>query len=76
MELQSIGQVSKRFNISVRTLHYYEQIGLIKPTKNDDNAYRLYDEEIIVRLDVLVELGIAYALQRVDDDKFCVGVGG
>ena len=56
MELQTVGQVSKLFNISIRTLHYYEQIGLINPTKNDDNAYRLYDEGILIRLRQIVVL--------------------
>jgi DNA-binding transcriptional MerR regulator len=56
MELQSVGQVSKLINISVRTLHYYEQIGLVKPAKNNDNAYRMYDENIIIRLRQIIVL--------------------
>jgi len=33
MELQTISEVSKQFNISTRTLRYYEQIGLLQSTK-------------------------------------------
>ncbi|WP_167957196.1 MerR family transcriptional regulator [Anaerosporobacter faecicola] len=50
MELKTIGQVSKHFSISNRTLRYYEQVGLIMPTKKDNYAYRVYDMEAIKRL--------------------------
>jgi len=33
MELQTISQILKQFNISTRTLRYYEQIGLIQAIK-------------------------------------------
>ena len=56
MELQTIGQVSKLFNISARTLRYYEQIGLITPAKNNDNAYRIYNEDSIIRLRQIIVL--------------------
>ena len=41
MEQHPISQISKLFNISTRTLRYYEQIGLIRPVKQFDSAYRL-----------------------------------
>ena len=74
MELQTIGQVSKFFSISTRTLRYYEQIGLIKPVKKDDFAYRMYNEETIKRLSQIIVLRklriplkqIAVILQRAD----------
>jgi DNA-binding transcriptional MerR regulator len=44
MELQTISQVSKSFQISTRALRYYEQLGLIKSVKKEDYAYRTYDE--------------------------------
>lgn len=56
MELQTISQVSKSFNISTRTLRYYEQIGLIRSTKKDDYAYRTYDSETVLRLQQIVVL--------------------
>lgn len=40
MELQTIREVSKQFGISTRTLRYYEQIGLISPSKR---GFRLPD---------------------------------
>lgn len=56
MELQSISQVSKQFNISTRTLRYYEEIGLIQAVKKDDFSYRMYDVETQLRLKQIIVL--------------------
>lgn len=56
MELQTISQVSRQFNISTRTLRYYEQIGLIQPVKKEDFAYRTYDMNTIIRLQQIIVL--------------------
>lgn len=56
MELQSISQVSRQFNISTRTLRYYEQMGLITPVKKDDYSYRTYDADTINRLQQIIIL--------------------
>ena len=50
MELQPIGQISKQYGISIQTLRYYEQIGLIQSTRNDNNAYRFYDGTAVKQL--------------------------
>jgi len=36
--------------VSVRTLHYYDQIGLLKPAVDRQNGYRLYDEACLARM--------------------------
>ena len=56
MELTTISQVAKLFGISTRTLRYYEQIGLITPTKKDDFSYRAYDEHNLNRLRQIIIL--------------------
>ncbi len=56
MELQTISQISKLFNISTRTLRYYEQIGLLQPIKKEDFAYRTYDENNVMRLQQIIVL--------------------
>ncbi len=56
MELQSISQVSKLFNISTRTLRYYEQIGLIQAVKKDNFSFRMYDKETQLRLKQIIVL--------------------
>ena len=47
MELQTISQVSKAYDISSRMLRYYEQAGLIKSIRNESNSYRYYDESAL-----------------------------
>ena len=56
MKLQTIRQVADRFRISTRTLRYYEQMGLIVPVKKEDYAYRMYDEETLLRLQQIIVL--------------------
>jgi len=56
MELQTISQVSKHFNISTRTLRYYEQIGLIQAVKKDFSLYRSYDADTVLRLQQIIVL--------------------
>ena len=56
MNLITITEVSKNFNISTRTLRYYEQIGLLKSVKREDSGYRTYDEEAVVQLQQIIVL--------------------
>ena len=56
MELISIKQVSLDYGISRRMLCYYEQIGLIKSSRINDSAYRLYNEEAIKQLQQIIIL--------------------
>jgi MerR family transcriptional regulator, thiopeptide resistance regulator len=46
----TIKQLSKMAGITPRTLHYYDEIGLLKPSHIGDNGYRYYDEESLMRL--------------------------
>lgn len=56
MELQTISTVSKTFNISTRTLRYYEQLGLLTSVKKEDYAYRTYDGAALSRLQQILIL--------------------
>jgi len=56
MELQTISQISKAFNLSTRALRYYEQIGLITSEKKEDYAYRVYSEDTVKRLQQIIVL--------------------
>lgn len=56
MDLQTISMVSKNFNISTRTLRYYEEIGLLKSVKKDGYAYRTYDENSLNTLEQIIIL--------------------
>lgn len=45
-----IKEVSEISGISIRTLHYYDQIGLLKPTEITEAGYRLYDDNALATL--------------------------
>lgn len=48
--MKTVKEVSGLTGISVRTLHYYDEICLLKPTKVNDAGYRLYDDKAIDKL--------------------------
>ena len=54
--LIKIRDVSNKYDISTRTLRYYEQIGLITSHRSADYAYRLYDEKTLQRLEQILIL--------------------
>ncbi|MFT9497249.1 MerR family transcriptional regulator [Anaerosolibacter sp.] len=56
MELKTIRQISVDYGVSRRMLCYYEEIGLIKSSRKDDYAYRVYDENAIQRLQQIIIL--------------------
>lgn len=45
--MRTVKQVSELTGISVRMLHHYDKIGLLKPSRVKDSGYRLYDEEAL-----------------------------
>ncbi len=50
----TIGDISKFFNISIKTLRYYDEIGLLKPAYiNQDNKYRYYSIEQFMKIDLI-----------------------
>jgi len=55
-ELIKIRDISARYDISARTLRYYEDMGLIASTRSDDYAYRMYDENAVLRLEQILIL--------------------
>ena len=54
--LIKIREISVKYNISARTLRYYEDMGLIESTRSEDYAYRLYDEAAVKRLEQILIL--------------------
>ncbi len=45
--MRTVKEVSKMTGISVRTLHYYDEIGLLKPSCISEAGYRLYDDKAL-----------------------------
>ncbi|QNO14183.1 effector binding domain-containing protein [Alkalicella caledoniensis] len=56
MTMMTISEVSRTFNVSTRTLRYYEQIGLLSSLRKEDYAYRMYDENVVRRLQQIIVL--------------------
>lgn len=48
--MKTVNEVSKIAGVSVRTLHHYDAIGLLKPSQVTDAGYRLYDDAALSRL--------------------------
>ncbi len=48
--MRTVKQVSDLTGISVRALHYYDEIGLLKPSEITESGYRLYDDEALKTL--------------------------
>ena len=48
--MKTVTQIAKQTGVSVRTLHHYDAIGLLKPTRVTEAGYRLYDAEALERL--------------------------
>lgn len=56
----TIKEIAQLAGITVRTLHYYDEIELLKPAVTEDNGYRLYDEQSLKELQQILffrELG-------------------
>lgn len=71
----TVKQLSDLAGVSVRTLHYYDEIGLLKPAQVGANGYRYYDEAAVFRLQQIMfyrELDIALEQIRdiLDDQQF------
>ncbi len=48
--MRTVKELSDLTGISVRTLHYYDQIGLLTPTAKSEAGYRLYDDRALETL--------------------------
>lgn len=52
--MKTVHEVSKLAGISVRTLHHYDAIGLLSPTKTTAAGYRLYDDSALEQLQLIL----------------------
>ncbi len=62
--LLTVGQVTRRTGLSRKALRLYEQAALVMPATRSDAGYRLYDESVLPRLDLIrraraLDVGIA-----------------
>ncbi|MFK0232481.1 MerR family transcriptional regulator [Streptomyces vinaceus] len=74
--LYSIGELSRRTGLSVRTIRFYSDSGVVAPTTRSPAGYRLYDFDALLRLELLRtlrELGVDLpTVRRVLDRELSV----
>jgi len=56
MTTWKVGQLAERTGLTVRTLHHYDQIGLLSPSHRSKAGHRLYGERDVKRLQKIVSL--------------------
>ncbi len=59
--MYTVKQLSDLAQISVRTLHHYDDIGLLKPSQVGANGYRYYNDAAVMRLQQILfyrEMGL------------------
>lgn len=66
--MRTVKEVSRLTGVSVRTLHHYDAIGLLKPTKITDAGYRLYDDTAVCRLqNILLFRELQFPLKEIKE---------
>ncbi len=67
-EEMKVGELAERTGVSVRTLHFYEKVGLLEPARRTDAGHRIYglaETERLQQIRSLVQLG--FSLEEVRD---------
>lgn len=69
--MYKIGEFSKIMNIPIRTLRYYDEQNILKPRYIDKyTGYRLYDEENIIELELILILkSVNFTLSEISEYK-------
>lgn len=65
--MYTVSQLSELAGVSVRALHYYDEIALLKPSRVGANGYRYYDDAALLRLQQILfyrEIGLELAQIR------------
>ncbi|MGN1030107.1 MAG: MerR family transcriptional regulator [Butyricicoccaceae bacterium] len=62
----TVKEVSRLSGVSVRTLHYYDQIGLLTPSRKTEAGYRIYEAEQLERLwQILLFRTLGFSLEEI-----------
>jgi MerR family transcriptional regulator, thiopeptide resistance regulator len=66
MDALTVGALARRTGLTVRTLHHYDEVGLLSPSERSEGGYRLYSHRDIQRLERIVVLkNLGMALDRI-----------
>lgn len=62
----SIGEFSEKTGISIPTLHYYDEIGILRPEKSPSSGHRIYNYQDIITLQKILSLKfLGYSLDKI-----------
>jgi len=65
-EALKVGELARRTGLTIRTLHHYDEIGLLKPSLHTESGHRLYTASDIARLQQVVSLRqLGFSLEEV-----------
>ena len=68
MTQYTVKEIAQAASISARTLHYYDEIGLLSPATVADNGYRYYDEDSLLQLQqILFFKSFGFHLKEIKD---------
>lgn len=75
MPMYTVGELAKATGVTVRTLHHYDELGLVSPSGRSPAGYRLYDDGDVLRLrQVLFYRELGFPLDEIgavlDDPSF------
>src|SRR4029077_3201950 len=67
-EALKVGELARRTGLTIRTLHHYDEIGLLKPSLHTEAGHRLYTADDIARLQQVLSLRqLGFSLEEVRD---------
>src|SRR5579862_3032062 len=77
--MKTVGEVADLAHVTVRTLHHYDELGLLSPSERSEAGYRLYSYADLARLqEILIWRQLGFALSEIrallDDpayDRIC-----
>ncbi|WP_216853322.1 MerR family transcriptional regulator [Phytoactinopolyspora halotolerans] len=63
-----IGEVAERVGLSLRTIRYYEEVGLVRPSARTPGGFRLYAEPDVARLNLVKRMKtLEFSLEEMGD---------
>ena len=66
--MYKISEISKISGVSIRTLQYYDEIGLLKPAKVTERGYRMYDDTNLSKLgEILLLRELEFPLKQITE---------
>lgn len=65
--MKSISQVAKLTGVSIRTLQYYDEIGLLKPSELTSSGYRMYDDALQTLQQILFFKELGFPLKVIKE---------